>query len=156
MKNFANLKSFENDPSKWKEWRRHSLNAVKESSDSFATLIESFEKRDAEIDEFAYDPTQSQQSVNLHVRLSNCTTGFAHNIVEGVSHNNGGEAWRLLNQQFDPKTDTRMMTLVLEIIECKIKGKDVLAGLVKWKTRLPNWKGTTRKSWAKTSSEPCS
>ena len=92
VKNFANLKSFENDPSKWKEWRRRFLNSVKECDDSFATLIESFEKREAEIDEFAYDPTKSQQSVNLHVRLSNCTTGFSHNILEGVKNNNGGEA----------------------------------------------------------------
>ena len=42
----------------------------------------------------------------------------------------------MLNQQFDPKTDTRMMTLVLEIIEWKIKGTDVLAGLVKWENKV--------------------
>ena len=29
-----------------------------------------------------------------------------------------------------------MMTLVLEIIEWKIKGKDVLAGLVKWENKV--------------------
>ena len=81
-KKVHNLKTFDNDPSKWKEWRKHFHNGVKECDDSFATLIEAFDKSAEEISELEYDPTQSQQAVNLHIRLSNATTGFAHNIVE--------------------------------------------------------------------------
>ena len=117
-KYFRSLKHFDHEASNWKEWRRHFLNSVKECDDSFVDLIESFEKSPIEVDDLTeYNPTQAQQNINLHVRLSNCTTGFAHNIVEGVKNNNGGEAWRKLNQQLDPKTDQGMMTLVLEIIE---------------------------------------
>ena len=111
---------------------------------------------EGEVDDFQYDPTTAQQSVNLHVRLSNCTTGFSHNIVEGVKDNNGGEAWRLLNQRFDPKTDTRMMTLALEIIEWKIKGKDVLAGLVKWENKVAELARGHNEKLRETSSEQCS
>ena len=49
---------------------------------------------------------------------------------------NGIEAWRLLNLQYDPKTDARLTALVLSIIGHKIKGKDVQSGLVLWEAQL--------------------
>ena len=84
----------------------------------------------------AYDPTQNQQSTNLYNRLIGFTTGMAFQIVESVSCHNGGEAWRLLNLQFDPKTDARLTSLVLGIIGHKIKGKDVHAYLVLWEAQV--------------------
>ena len=56
--------------------------------------------------------------------------------MESVPDNNGGEAWRLLNLQFDPKTDARLTSLVLGIIGHKIRGKDVHAGLVLWEAQV--------------------
>ena len=138
-KNFRNCVRFENDHSKFKEWRCHFLNAVRESDDDFANLLETFERHEEVICPLtSCNLVQLQQSINLHVRLSNCTTGYAHDIVNGVGNNNGAEAWRQLNRLFDPKTDQRMMTLVLEIIEWKIKGKgkDILSGLQKWENKV--------------------
>ena len=56
--------------------------------------------------------------------------------MESVPHHNGIEAWRLLNFQYDPKTDARLTSLVLNIIGHKSKGKDVQAGLVLWEGQL--------------------
>ena len=53
-----------------------------------------------------------------------------------MANYNGVEAWRLLNFQFDPKTDARLTSLVLNIVGHKIKGKDVQAGLVLWEAQV--------------------
>ena len=55
--------------------------------------------------------------------MSNCTTGYAHEVANGIKNNNGAEAWRQLCKLFDPKTDQRLMVLVLEIVTTKLKGK---------------------------------
>ena len=64
----------------------------------------------------SFNPTRSQLTVNLYHRLIAATSGTAFQIVESVGQYNGVEAWRLLNFQFDPKTDARLTTLVLNII----------------------------------------
>ena len=108
-----------------------------ECDDSFADLIEAYEKHDGPLDPLlSYNPTQGQQSTNLYYRLIGCTTGAAFQIVESVPDHNGGEAWRLLNIQFDPKTDARLTSLVLGIIGHKIRGKDVHGGLVQWEAQV--------------------
>ena len=83
-----------------------------------------------------FDPTQSQLAVNLHSRLIATTSGAAFQIVGNVANYNGVEAWRLLNFQFDPKTDARLTSLALSIVGHKIKGKDVQAGLVLWEAQV--------------------
>ena len=74
--------------------------------------------------------------MNLYHRLITATSGTAFQIVENVALHNGVEAWRLLNFQFDPKTDARLTTLVLTTIGYKIKGKDIQAGLVLWEAQM--------------------
>ena len=83
-----------------------------------------------------FDVTQSQLAVNLHNRLIANTTGAAFQIVGNVPRYSGVEAWRLLNFQFDPRTDARLTSLVLSIVGYKIKGKGVQAGLVLWEAQL--------------------
>ena len=58
-KYFRSITKFDNTKSGWKEWRRHFLNAVRECDDSFADLIEGYEKHDGPLDSLhAYNPTQ--------------------------------------------------------------------------------------------------
>ena len=103
-KYFRSVDKFNNTKSGWKEWRRHFLNAVRECDDTFADLIEGYEKSETPPDHLlAYNPTQGQQSTNLYNRLIGHTTGAAFQIVESVPDHNGGEAWRLLNLQFDQR-----------------------------------------------------
>ena len=65
-KDFRSVDKFNNTKSGWKEWRRHFLNAVRKCDDSFADLIEGYEKHDGPLDSLhAYNPTQGQQSTNL-------------------------------------------------------------------------------------------
>ena len=49
-KYFRSITKFDNTKSGWKEWRRHFLNAVRECDDSFADLIEGYEKHDGPLD----------------------------------------------------------------------------------------------------------
>ena len=136
-KYFRNLKQFDNKKANWKEWRRHFLNAVRECDVGWADMVESLEKLDEPIDALlSYTPTQNQLSTNLYNRLIALTTGVAFQIVESVVDHNGGEAFRLLAHQFDPKTDARLTSLVLGIIGHKIKGKDVAAGIVLWENQM--------------------
>ena len=107
-KYFRNVGKFNNTRSGWKEWRRQFLNAVRECDVDWAVMVETLEKLDDPIDHIhVYTPTQCQLSTNLYNRLISYTTGTAFQIVESVQNHNGGEAWRLLSKQFDPKTDAR-------------------------------------------------
>ena len=110
--------------------------AVRECNTSFGDLLWGHEKLEKETDILDFDPTQTQLAVNLHNRLIGCATGTAFQIVENTPSNNGVEAWRLRNFQFDPKTDAGLNWLVLSIVGYKIKGKDVQAGLVSWEAQL--------------------
>jgi len=123
-KYFRKVPTFNNTRSGWKEWRRHFLNAVRECDVDWADMVEGLEKLDEPIDNVhAYNITQNQLSTNLYNRLIDFTTGTAFQIVESVPDHNGGEAWKLLSHQFDPKTDARLTNLVLSIIGHKIKGQ---------------------------------
>ena len=50
-----------------------------------------------------------------------------------MTRGNGCEAWRLLNIRYDPQTDARLTSLIMAIVNFKIKGKDTQSGLVQWK-----------------------
>ena len=112
------------------------MSAVGDCDVTFVDFTWAFEKQEQEVDIMSFNPTQSQLAVNLHHRPITATSGTAFQIVENVGQHNGVEAWRLLNFQFDPKTDARLTTLVLSIIGHKIKGKDVQAGLVLWEAHM--------------------
>ena len=45
---------------------------------------------------------------------------------------NGCEAWRLLNKFFDPQTDQRLTKAIMDVINFKIKGKDIQSGIIEW------------------------
>ena len=136
-RNFRSVSKFNNTRSGWREWERQFMAAVRECDVDFANFTWAYEQREKTVDHIHdFNPTQSQLAVNLHSRLIAATTGTAFQIVESVGRYNGVEAWRFLNFQFNPKTDARLTTLVLNIIGHKIKGKDVQAGLVLWEAQM--------------------
>ena len=49
-----------------------------------------------------------------------------------MTRGNGCEAWRFLNIRNDPLTDDRFASLIMAIVNFKIKGKDIQSGLVQW------------------------
>ena len=119
-KYFRSVGKLDNNRSSWKEWRSHFLNGIRECDVGFTTIVEVNEPAEDPIDLVPLDPTITQLSVNMYNRLSACTTGLAHQIVESVPDYNGLEAWRLLAKQFDPKTDASLTHLVMNIIGHKI------------------------------------
>ena len=120
-RNFRNVPKYNNLRSGWKEWKRQFMAAVRECDVDFADFVWTFESWTDPVDHIQhYNPTQIQLSTNMFSRLISLTTGTAFQIVESVPHSNGIEAWRLLNFQYDPKTDARLTSLVLGIIGHKI------------------------------------
>ena len=89
-KYFRSIDKFNHTKSGRKEWRRHFLNAVRDCDDTFADLIEGYEKSETPLDHLlAYNPTQGQQSTNLYNRLIGHTTGTAFQTVESVPDHDG-------------------------------------------------------------------
>ena len=130
-RNFRSVPKYNNLRSGWKEWKRRFLGAVRECDVDFADFVGASEGREDPIDHIhEFNLTQNQLSTNMYNRLLSFTTGTAFQIVESVPHFNGIEVWRLLNSQYDPKTDARLTALVLSMIGHKIKGNDIQAGLV--------------------------
>ena len=76
-------------------------------------------------------PTQNQLSAVLFNRLQAVTTGTANTMVLSAD-GNGCEAWRLLNGFFDPQTDQRLLRAILDVVNYKIKGKDIQGGVIEW------------------------
>ena len=106
--------------------------AVAECDNPFAPTLSIMEKRDKAIDIKAdLNPTQSQLSAVLFNRLQAVTTGTANTMVLSAE-GNGCEAWRLLNGFFDPQTDQRLTRSFLDVINFKIKGKDIQGGIIEW------------------------
>ena len=77
------------------------------------------------------NPTQAQLSAVLFNRLQAVTTGTANTMVLS-SEGNGCEAWWLLNKFYDPQTDQRLTRSIMDVINYKIKGKDIQAGIIEW------------------------
>ena len=74
-------------------------------------------------------------SAVLYSRLTGLTSGEAFSIVQ-MHEGHGVEGWRLLNRRFDPKTDSRLTTLILSLFTFKVKSKDILAGLAQWESKI--------------------
>ena len=71
-------------------------------------------------------------SAQLQSKLINLTPKSALGVVASTQ-GNGCETWRLLSQTFDPMTDARFASLVINVVEYKVaKNADVQPSLVTW------------------------
>ena len=132
IRNFNRIKTFSNKHSDWKEWKNQFVYAVAECDAVFATTNTKLEKQTTAIDQLAdLTPTQRQLSAVLFNRLQAVTTGTANTMVLSAE-GNGCEAWRLLNGFFDPQTDQRLLRAILDVVNFKIKGKNIQEGVVEW------------------------
>ena len=132
IRNFSRIKTFTNKHAEWREWKNQFVYAVAECDNAFSATNSSMEKRDTAIDAKAdLTPTQNQLSAVLFNRLQAVTTGTANTMVLSAD-GNGCEAWRLLNGFFDPQTDQRLLRAILDVVNCKIKGKDIQGGVIEW------------------------
>ena len=140
IRNFVRMDKFDNKREHWREWEMHFSSCVRECDICFADFIWAIEKRqgtpeDIEIDILSLDPTQSQLAGALYSRLIAVTSAESFRIVE-MTGVNGCEAWRLLCKRWGPQTDSRLATLIMSIVGCKIKGRDIQAGLVQWEQKV--------------------
>ena len=134
-RNFKRIEKFNNKTESWKEWKLHFTTCVRKCDTSFADFIWGLEKRADEICFLSLDPTQSQLAAALYSRLISVTTGEAFRMVD-MTEGNGREAWRLLNQRYDPQADARLASLIIAIVNFRIKGKDIQSGLVQWEQMI--------------------
>jgi len=127
-RNFARIKTFTNKHSDWRERKNKFVYAIAECDNSFATTLSGLEKTEKPIDSQSdLTPTQAQLSSVLFNRLQAVTTGTANTMVLSAE-GNGCEAWRLLNKFFDPQTDQRLTRSIMDVINFKIKSKDIQSG----------------------------
>jgi hypothetical protein len=132
IRNFQRINKFTNKHAEWREWKNQFVYAVAECDSSFAATLSSMEKRDKAIDPKAdLTVTQNQLSAVLFNRLQAVTTSTANTMVLSTE-GNGCEAWRLLNGFFDPQTDQRLTRSILDVINFKVKGKDIQSGIIEW------------------------
>ena len=102
---FRNCETFTGQRTKWREWRRKTLNAIRECNHTFADLLEKKERSPDPVDtDIEMTAQEANLSAVLHTRLTNITTAEAFALVES-SLGNGVEAWRLLTLRCDPATD---------------------------------------------------
>ena len=141
-KHFRRINKFDNKGESWKEWRTHFMTAVRESSPIMAEVMEKAEASDYPIQDDEVLKTDSSYSGALdlkhvlYARLVSLTTGVSFAMVESSS-GHGIEAWRLLSQKYNPRTHSRCVQLVLNIVNFKInKMEDVLTGLVRWEGQV--------------------
>ena len=129
IRNFTRIKTFTNKHSEWREWKNQFIYAVAECDATFAATLSGLEKGDKPIDQNELNPTQAQLSAVLFNRLQAVTTGTANTMVLS-SEGNGCEGWRLLNKFYDPQTDQRLTKSIMDVINFKIKGRDIQSGII--------------------------
>ena len=133
VKAFERIKTFTNKPEAWKEWRNQFFYVIQECDHSFADFLCGLEKKTEEVDSLSdLTPTQVQLSAALFNRLHAVTSGTANVIVMSAKEGNGCEAWRLLNKTYDPRTDQRFTKVFMEMVNFKIKNKDIQTGILEW------------------------
>ena len=131
VRNFVRIKTFTNKHNEFREWKSQFAYAVAECDSVFASTLAGFEKAEKPIDSKDMTPTQAQLSSVLFNRLQAVTTGTANTMVLSAE-GNGCEAWRLLNKFFDPQTDQRLTRSIMDVINYKIKSKDIQSGIIEW------------------------
>ena len=136
-RSFTRIQNFTNKHSDWREWKNHFIYAVAECDNSFATTLTGMEKGDKPILMVDLNPTQSQLSAVLFNRLQAVTTNTANTMVLGAE-GNGCETCRLLNTFYDPQTDQRLTKSIMDVINFKIKGKEIQSGIMGAAGKLPN------------------
>ena len=112
---FRRLENFTNKREDWREWRMHFLTTVKECDTSFAESFKIYEKGETEIEEVSLTPTEQQLSAVLQARLISLTAKEASSIVV-ASQGWGCEAWRQLTRRYDPQTDARFASLIINLV----------------------------------------
>ena len=101
---FRRLEKFTNKRDEWREWKLHLLTAVRECDTDFAESLLKYEKLTESIDLVDLNKWEGQMTAILYSRLIQLTKGEAFAIVQ-ATQGNGCEAWRLLQQRYDPQTD---------------------------------------------------
>ena len=125
---FRRIEKFADKKDECKEWRAQVLNAVRECDKTFADNLIVFEKREDAITDLDLTSTQQQLSATLQSRLITVTGKQAFAIVS-AAEGQGVEAWRQMNQMFDPQADARFALLLIALVSFRIgKTQDVQSG----------------------------
>ena len=111
----------------WRRWKADVEDYVEEAAPGMKDQLEKVKSSEAEVDEewFGEDPDGWwEQGETLWRFLRRYTGTEARRIISGVSDNNGWEAWRQLNQQYEPGTAAReaqVMARVMNMTQKKAK-----------------------------------
>ena len=111
----------------WRRWKADVEDCVEEIMPGMKDILEKVKTADREIDEQWFGADADgwwARGESLWRFLRRYTGTDARRVVSGVSDNNGWEAWRQLNQQYEPSTAAReahVMTRVLDMMKKRAK-----------------------------------
>ena len=99
-----------NKDDEWRRWKSDIEDYAEEVFQGMKDMLDKAKGAENEISEVWFDAAQEQwwnKAEMLYRFLKRYTGTEARRIVLGVSDDNGWEAWRKLNQQYEPGTVTR-------------------------------------------------
>ena len=128
----------------WEEWKFDMENFLTLVQPEFADELKIAYDEDIYVDDTSSGIETRKRSVLLYAMLASLTTGKAKLIVKGLRNKrNGYECWRLLCVEFEPKSDSRRLALVNEIMEAKVlKSKSntqFATALMKWEDLIDHY-----------------
>ena len=92
-------------PEEWRNWKSDVEDYCEEQFSGMKEILDKVKKSEEEINEAWFDPTEEewwQKGEMLWRFLKRYTTSESKKVIQGVREDNGWEAWRKLNMQFEP------------------------------------------------------
>ena len=111
----------------WRRWQADILDYAEEVHEGMKEILEKVKKSDVEIDEIWFEEDTGRwwgKAEQLYRFLKHYTGTEARRVVMGVREDNGYEAWRKLNQQYEPGTadrEARVMARFTSMVNRKAK-----------------------------------
>ena len=134
-RSFRRVENSPNKPDDWNEWKHHLMVSIRECVASFADYLWGVQKTDVPLDILSLHVARTQPAASLHSPRIALATGKAFRIVE-MHDGDGVEGWRCLSCRYDPHTDARLISLILTLVNFKIKSRGVQGALVGPESRM--------------------
>ena len=126
---------FDGSDSSWKDWEFVTRSYLMAAIGGIGQGLQTAESEpNMQVQNVHLNPEQRGASTQLYFALVMLTTGRALDKVQGAGAGEGFQAWRELHNYWQPRTATRFVGLLREIITFQIgNGAELLDSLEMWK-----------------------
>ena len=116
LKVVARPRTFDGQQHHFREWKFAFENYMLLLDSEFLQEMVASEAATLEVAVPADKPETQKRSITLFAVLASMTAGRASRLVQTVRTRNGFEVWRLLNNEFAPKVNTRKLGMLSAIM----------------------------------------